>query len=161
VTVDRTTRGLLAGIIAGIVMNAWNLFDYYFLHITRIRFLDWVSILGNWAISTNNLEIIFLLIFQTVIWDGFLGIIFVHLVKLTTSKGIIYKSVFYSSLCWFFFKIIVNFYRVPVLSGGTQTTPGLLSNFLAAILWGIILGFVLKKLEKTSSTYKLGDSNIG
>lgn len=40
---DRTTRGLLAGIIASIPMNAWNLFDYYFLHITQIRFLDWVS----------------------------------------------------------------------------------------------------------------------
>lgn len=79
---DRTLRGLLAGAIAGIAMNFWNLLDYYFFHIIQIRFLDWV-----------------------------------------------------------------NLYRVPVLSS-SQPVPGALSNLLAVILFGIVLGLVLKKLDK-------------
>ena len=145
---DRTTRGFLAGIIAGAVMNAWNLIDYYFLHITEIRFLDWFSILTSWAKPENIFEAIIALIFQTVLWDGFLGVVFAHLIFLITSKGVVYKSVVYSLLCWFFFKVMVNFYHVPLLSG-KQSLSGRLSNIMAAILWGIIMGLTLRKLDKS------------
>lgn len=147
---DRTTRGLLAGIIAGIAMNTWNLFDYYGLHLTEIRFLDWLSVLITWTKPENGLQTVVALILQTTIWDGFLGIVFAHLVVAVSSKGIIYKSVFYSILLWFAFKVIVNLYRVPILSApGEQPYPGRLSNLLAAIIWGIVMALMLRKLEKT------------
>ena len=144
---DRTMRGLLAGIIAGVVMNAWNLFDYYFLHITELRFLDWLAVLLTWARPLNGFETILYLVLQTIVWDGVLGVGFAHLVVSITSENIIYKSTLYSIVLWFTFKVIVNFYHVPVLTA-KQSFPGRLSNLLAAILWGLTLGFVLKKLEK-------------
>ena len=50
-------------------------------------------------------------------------------------------------MLWFAFKIIVNLYRVPLLSG-IQPQPGAISNVMAVILWGVIMGLVLQKLDK-------------
>lgn len=144
---DRTTRGLLAGIIGGIAMNVWNLADYYLFHITTIRFIDWFSVLTTWERSTSALQTIIDLVLQIIIWDGFLGIVFSHLIRSTTSKLVIYKSVIYGLLLWFFFKIVVNFCRVPFLSG-KQSFPGRMSNVIAVIIWGLVLGIVLKALDK-------------
>jgi hypothetical protein len=146
---DRTTRGLLAGIIAGVVMNVWNLFDYYFLHFTGIRFLDWFAVLVTWTKPENGIQTVIYLVLQTIIWDGFLGAVFAHLVVSITSKGIVYKSTFYSAILWFLFKVIVNLYRVPVLSGKLSFS-GRLSNFIAIILWGLIMGLMLEKFEKAT-----------
>lgn len=143
---DRTLRGLLAGVIAGSAMNVWNLLDYYFFHITKIRFLDWASVLLSWSKPHTAGETVIYLTIH-LLWDGFLGIIFAHLLVPITSTGVIIKSTLYGVLLWFSFKIIVNLYRVPVLSG-LQPFPGAISNLLAVILWGIVLGIVLKKLDK-------------
>lgn len=146
-TMDRTTRGLLAGIIAGVAMNIWNLLDYYILHITGIRFLDWFAVLVSWSKPSGVGAEILSLLLQIIVWDGFLGVLFAHLVILTKSQGIIYKAALYSALLWFIFKVIVNFYHVPVLSG-LQPLPGALSNLIAVIIWGVIMGIVLKRFEK-------------
>lgn len=143
---DRTLRGLLAGIIAGLPMNVWNLADYYFLHITEIRFLDWAAVLLTWSKPPTPVETVVALLIH-LLWDGFLGIIFAHLLSLVTSRGLIIKSTFYGLLLWFSFKIIVNLFRVPVLSG-LQPFPGSVSNLLAVVVWGIVLGTVLRKLDK-------------
>ncbi|NLI93061.1 MAG: hypothetical protein GX434_12995 [Peptococcaceae bacterium] len=144
---DRTTCGYLAGISGGIVMNIWNLFDYYVLHISQIRFLDWAIVLLTLAKPENVFVTVLGLIIQIIVWDGFLGIIFAHLIVPITSQGVVYKSTFYGVLLWFIFKVIVNLYKVPVLSG-MQPFPGGISNLLAIILWGIILGIVLNKFNE-------------
>jgi len=145
-SMDRTIRGLLAGVIAGIVKDSWNLIDYYFLHITEIRFLDWAAILATWSRPRNNLSTVFFLMLQ-ILWDGFLGIIFAHLLISITTRYLILKSILFSLMLWFVFKIIVNLYRVPLLSG-IQPQPEAISNVMAVILWGVIMGLVLKKLDK-------------
>lgn len=144
---DRTIRGLIAGVVAGFIKNIWNLTDYYLLHLTKIRFLDWFGVLSNWERPANSLETIIYFVLQTVVWDGFLGVAFANMVPLITSKAIVYKSTLYSMLLWFIFKVIVNLFRVPFLSG-KQPLPGRISNILSIILWGVLMGLVLKKLEK-------------
>lgn len=143
---DRTIRGLTAGIIAGTVKNLWNLGDYYFIHITDVRFLDWVSVLSTWAKPKDTFFTIFCLVVQ-ILWDGFLGIIFAYLVGSVTSRSVVVKSMTYGLILWFIFKVIVNLYRVPYLAG-TQPIPGAMSNVAAIILWGVLLGLILKKLDK-------------
>ena len=145
-SMDRTIRGLLAGVNAGIVKDSWNLIDYYFLHITEIRFLDWAAILATWSRPRNSLSTVFFLMLQ-ILWDGFLGIIFAHLLISITTRYLILKSILFSLMLWFVFKIIVNLYRVPLLSG-IQPQPEAISNVMAVILWGVIMGLVLKKLDK-------------
>lgn len=143
---DRTFRGLVAGQIAAIVMNAWNLIDYYFFHFTNLRFLDWIAILASGEKPQAIFEVIVDLILQ-IIWDGVLGAIFAHLLIKTTSRGVIIKASIYSTLLWFIFRAVAVLYRLtPILEG--QTFPGRLSNLLSALLWGITLGWVLKKFDK-------------
>jgi len=52
---DRFTRGLAAGIIAGIVMNLVNFFTHYVLRISDLRLLDWASILIHGSRKPHNL----------------------------------------------------------------------------------------------------------
>ena len=108
---DRTFRGLIAGIIAGIVMNVWNLTDFYLFHITNLRLLDWVAVLTSGEKSQSFFQSITDLIIQ-LIWDGFLGIIFAHLLIKITSRGVIVKSVLYGTLCWFFFRVIAILFKI-------------------------------------------------
>ncbi len=143
---DRTLRGLSAGLVAGIIKNAFNLFDYYFLNITNIRFIDWAAVLVTWSRPTGTFLTIFFLII-TLLWDSLLGAVFAHVIFYTSSRRIFIKSTVFSLTAWFMFKIIVNLYRVPFLSG-KQSTPGGMSNVLAVLLWGISLAFILKILEK-------------
>lgn len=82
---DRTTYGLVAGIIAGVTMNAWNLFDYYVLHLTEIRFLDWLAVLITWAKPANGFQTVIAIVLQTIVWEGFLGIALAHLVVLDSA----------------------------------------------------------------------------
>lgn len=142
---DRTLRGLIAGQIAAIVMNAWNLIDYYFFHISKLRFLDWIAILSSGEKPQSIFEVIVDLIL-VIVWDGVLGIIFAHLLTKTTSRGIIIKASLYSTLLWFIFRVIAVLYKItPIMAG--QTFSGRLSNLLAALLWGIVLGWILKKFD--------------
>ena len=75
---DRTLRGLIAGMIAAIAMNTWNLIDYYFFNINNLRFLDWSAVLVSGAKPKSIFEVIVDLI-VVIIWDGVLGIVFAHL----------------------------------------------------------------------------------
>lgn len=142
---DRTFRGLTAGITAGIVMNAWNLVDYYYLHISRLRFLDWSAVLLTLNRPKTTAETLTFLVIS-VLWDGFLGSVFAHLILKITSYGIIVKSTIFSLMLWFVFKVIVNLFMVPVLSS-QLSFAGRLSNLFGVILWGIVLGFVMRQFE--------------
>jgi hypothetical protein len=145
INLDRTFRGLIAGVIASVFMNAWNLMDYYFINFTNLRFLDWVAVIASGTKPSSNFEVIVDLVIA-FIWDGALGVIFAHLLTKITSRGVIIKATIYSALLWFIFHGIAVFYRLtPILEG--QTFPGRFSNFLSSILWGIILGWILKKLD--------------
>ena len=143
---DRTFRGLLAGIIAGIAMNIWNLTDYYFFHFTNLRLLDWVAVLaGGQKLSQSGFETGVDLVVQ-IIWDGFLGIVFAHLLRRITSRGVMVKSVLYATLLWFFFRAIAVLFKVtPLITG--QDFAGRFSNLLGAVLWGIVLGWMLKRFD--------------
>ena len=71
---DRTIRGLIAGIIAGIAMNIWSL-TAFAIQLKDIRILDWASVYALGRLPQNMLEEIFSLIIQ-LMFSGFLGIIF-------------------------------------------------------------------------------------
>jgi hypothetical protein len=142
---DRTFRGLVAGMIAGIAMNIWNLTDYYFVHFTNLRLTDWVAVLAGGEKSKYFSETVINLVVQ-IIWDGFLGVIFAHLLTKITSQGVIIKSVLYATLLWFIFRTFAVIFRLTPLVAG-QTFPGRLSNLLGTVLWGLILGWALKRFD--------------
>jgi len=82
---DRYHRGLVAGMIAGIPMNIWDLISYHYLRFSELRYLDWsaVTIFGH--LPKGNAEIAFALI-SHFFWVGFLGMIFAFLIGKITSR---------------------------------------------------------------------------
>lgn len=143
---DRTFRGLIAGMIASVAMNTCNLIDYYFIHITRLRYLDWIAVLASGVKPQSIFEVIIDLIL-VIWWDGVLGIIFAYLLLKTTSRGVIVKASLYATLLWFIFHTIAVLYKItPIIEG--QPFSGRLLNLGESLLWGIILGWLLKEFDK-------------
>ena len=144
---DRTLRGLFSGIVAGIAMNIWNLTFRYFVHAKMFRLLDWVAVLaGGGKLADSGPKIGVNLVVQ-IIWDGTLGIIFAHLLTRITSRGLLIKSVVYSTMLWFFFATTARLFGLTPLTSVDDFT-GRVINLLGAVLWGIVLGLMLKRLDK-------------
>lgn len=145
---DRTLRGLTAGIIAAIPKYLWNLIDYYWLHLNNLRFIDWSGMLMMGHIPDSTLDFIFAS-FLLFLCDGIIGIAFTYLLGKTTSRGFIIKGLVFSYVVTFIFRTLVLFYRIPVLSD-SQTSLRMMSSMFAGFLWGGLTGLILKWLDKAS-----------
>ena len=149
---DRTIRGLIAGIIAVIPKYIWNITDYYWLHFTKLRFIDWTGMLMMGHIPDSPLDFILATLYL-FLWDGLMGIIFAHLLRQTTSRGYLIKSLMFSYGIAFVFRTLVLFYRItPLLSD--QSTAGMISNQLGGLLWGLCMGLALKWLDRANFSHE-------
>ena len=148
---DPTLRGLTAGIIAAVPKYVWNLIDYYLLHLTNLRFIDWSGMLIMGHIPDSTLDFM-LASFYLFLWDGLLGIVFAHLLGKTTSRGYIIKGIMFSFAVAFIFRCLVLFYRFPSLDA--QTSLGMISNMFAGFLWGGLTGLIFKWFDKANSFEK-------
>ncbi len=143
---DRTLKGFIAGISAGLIVSAIHLPAYYWFHIIKIRFLDWAAILVLRGLPQNAVETIFSLI-QQLLWDGVMGIIFAFLLPAISWRGYKIKGAIYGMLLSFVFCSLAIMFRLPFLSEKAPLETILFNN-LCVILWGIIVAVILKKLEK-------------
>jgi len=143
---DRTFRGFIAGISAGLIVSIIHLPAYYWFHIIKIRFLDWAAILFMRGLPQNTAETIFAWV-QQLIWDGIMGIIFALILPQISSKYYSIKGAIYGVFLSFIFCSIAIMFRLPYLAEKVPLVT-VLFNELCVILWGIILAVILKKLEK-------------
>ncbi|MCK8818011.1 hypothetical protein MWH28_11650 [Natroniella sulfidigena] len=142
---DRTYRGLFAGIISAIIMNSLNLILFYIFNLTEIRFIDWTSLVMLGRIPDSTFEIIYILIIQ-ILWTGSLGIFFCLSTPYSGSQGHILKGGLYAFLLTFIFRSIAILYQIAPLNDISATTS--LINVTSAFLWGIILAAILDRLEQ-------------
>lgn len=70
---DRFGRGLVAGVVGGIAMNAWGFISKYVLHFTTLSFTDWAGIMVYGYLPHNIKETLYALI-QHLVWVGALGV---------------------------------------------------------------------------------------
>ncbi|HBE80774.1 MAG TPA: hypothetical protein DDW65_23760 [Firmicutes bacterium] len=141
---DRTLKGLLAGIIGAIPMNIIN-FIFYGLKLTEIRFIDWASIIMTGSLP-NDLNSIIYSLFVQIIWSGALGIGLAYSISLINSKGYLIKAIIYSFMVGFTFRGIVVLYQVPELYKISAQTSEL--NFIPAMVWGLTAAYMLRKLDR-------------
>lgn len=144
---DRTFKGLLAGIAGAIPMNIINLILYKF-KLTNLRFIDWASVIMTGHLP-NDLNSIIYSLFIQIFWSGALGIGLAFLFPLVTSKGYYIKTILYSFMLGFFFRGIVVLYQVPELYKIPTQTSEL--NFISVITWGLTAAFILHKLDNAKS----------
>lgn len=132
---DRTYRGLTAGIIGAIFMNIINLILYNYQVVT-VRFLDWGGILMFGTRPDNFLEITYGLMVH-IFWTGVLGVIFSFLLPEITSRGAFLKGGIYAFLVTFIFRVVTLIYDVPFLSQIPVITN--LINTMTAFFWGLLV----------------------
>ncbi|MBS4026410.1 MAG: hypothetical protein KGZ96_12130 [Clostridia bacterium] len=142
---DRTLRGLAAGLIGSVVMNIWNLLSFYTLNLADKRFIDWSSTLVFGRMATSFSEIMLSLIFQ-VVWSSFFGVIFALLIPTITSQAYIIKGAVFGFLLSFIFYIVPMLFRVPFLAEATVGT--VITEMVGGTIWGITTAVVLAYLSK-------------
>ena len=42
---DRVMKGVIAGVLGGIVMNIWSFISVYILKFSNLLYLDWLSVM--------------------------------------------------------------------------------------------------------------------
>jgi len=142
---DTLTRGFIAGVIAGVLMNMVSFISYY-LGFAQLRFLDWPSIIITGQIPANNLAALFFMAVQ-LIFVGFLGSIFALLItRLTTSMNYIFKGFLFGVISWFTIYGLTYLADVPKLTPLDMGTA--MTDFTAAIVFGVVLSETLSQLDK-------------
>lgn len=140
---DRLTRGFIAGILAGIIMNIES-YATFAPNLNTLRFVDWagVIIFGHQPPFSVG-ELVFAQICQLFI-TGVSGIIFVYLIPCVTSKNLILKGWIFGVLMW----LIIYIADIILLEmeGITELTlPGAISDFVGASIYGLVLAWLIKR----------------
>ncbi|MBE0466670.1 MAG: hypothetical protein IBX71_05525 [Candidatus Desulforudis sp.] len=142
---DRLTRGFIAGLLAGIVMNGENYLTFYALNFADLRHLDWAAALVFGHPPTNILETAFAQIVQ-LFFAGLAGILFAYLVPFVTSRNHLLKGWIYGVLVWWVAYALTIMFRLPGLV--TITLETAVSNVIGASLYGLVLAALLRWLEQ-------------
>lgn len=143
---DRIFRGGIAGVVSGIIVLIFNL-SVKALGLTSIIWIDFADVFVHGEPTTGTIPTIFS-IFVLFILEGALGALFSYLVPTLSSKYFLIKSWYYSVVLWFAFFAITVLFRIPEL---TILKPNeAIINFVAATIWGLGLGIVLRYLNAKS-----------
>ena len=140
---DRLVRGFIAGLVAGIAMNIFNLSSYY-LGIAELRYLDWGAVVIYGLRPENVIEAVFAQIAQLLFVSN-LGIIFAYLILFIGSVSLLFKGWLYGGLTWFLLYGITLLYKVEATIPLHFDTAA--SDFIGASIFGLVLAWVLGWLD--------------
>jgi hypothetical protein len=134
--------GFLAGLLAGVVMVGWNLFDFYFLHLTKTRLLDYLNILTSGLPPHGPGEVLFAQGLH-LLWLGFLGVVFAYLVPFISSRNFLFRGWLYSIVVWILTDTFPVIFHVAHLE--KTPFPTRLSAAIGATFWGLVLAWILER----------------
>jgi len=145
---NRFDRGFIAGVIGGLVMNIWS-FWAGFINFTELRMVDWAGIMFYGHTPPFSLIETVVAFFLQLAFSGVLGVLFTYLIPLLTSHNLYFKGLVFGSTVWFFIYAVSTLFRVP---GTIPSSVGtVLSNLLAALLFGLVTSYVLKMSYATAA----------
>lgn len=136
---DRFTRGLIAGITAGIIQDSLDYISYL-LDLNQLRYLDWIGIMLFSRKPVTTLETL-LALGGELFFSAVLGILFVYLVPLIRSKHILIKSWIYGVGIWFGIYGLMTLFKVRGLASINAMSA--LSDIVTSSVYGLVLGYTL------------------
>jgi uncharacterized membrane protein YagU involved in acid resistance len=141
---DRLTRGLLAGILAGLVTFPWGLASKYILKTADILYMDFAAIHIYGKRPENLAEMAFA---QLAVFGlfGVCGILFVYLIPYITSMNLKLKGLLWGAIIWFSTYSITILFKVPGLEYISLLNS--ISNLIGALIWGLALAIALEYLD--------------
>lgn len=137
---DRFTRGIFAGTVGAVAQNLY-IYLAHLLGFTSLHYEDYAEMLIFLKLQKGAFPTVMGLIGH-FIWDIFLGIIFVYIIKSSSSRFYLVKGVVYGILIWFFVKVVMTLFRMPIFS--SPSTRSTLIFLIGAVFYGLVIAYVLK-----------------
>lgn len=141
---DRLTQGFLAGLVAGVAMNAVNLASFY-ADVGELRYLDWAGAIIYGARPHTFWEAIFAQTAQ-ILFVGILGIVFVYLIPRIKSSNLYFKGWLFGAAMWFaFYGLTLLFKHKGTIPIDVQTAA---SDLAGASVYGLALAWALRWMDE-------------
>ena len=144
---DRFTNGFLTGFLSAFVPFVFN-FGSRALGFSTLVWSDFMGLFILGRRPENTLELIYTICLQFR-FLSILGSLFPLILTLISSKRYIFKGALYGITIWFILFSLPNLLQISGL--GRIPLKTAISNFLGALLWGIALSFILKKIDRRDS----------
>ncbi|MHB1420980.1 MAG: hypothetical protein ACYCX4_15595 [Bacillota bacterium] len=146
---DRFTKGLVAGIAAGLVSTTWNLLSFYILHFAKHNFSDFPAYI-IYGYRPNSLPQILFSEIIDFVWYSIAGIAFAFFVCLVNKKNITLKGLIWGIGIWFFTYMFTLLFEIK----GFTAVPfrSTVSHFIGASIWGVFLALFFNYLEEKVSS---------
>lgn len=137
---DTFMRGLVGGLVAGIVKDIPDIFLVDLFKIKQLAFWDYVGVMIFNRIPSSFIDHLVAFIVQVAFSLG-LGIIYstVIIPKFTT-KHYLVRGLVYGSACWFFLMSLIKLYNVTKILSHDLFTP--IATWLFSIGYGILLAYL-------------------
>jgi hypothetical protein len=139
---DRFVRGLIAGIIAGIVQVGVD-FALEVFRMGTIRYLDYAAVI----IYGNKPVFWFDTLFAQLAYigfAGFAGIIFAYFITWVSSKNYLLKGWLFAIGLWFSIYAVGMMYKVQLMH--KVPWPDAVSNFISTSIFGLVAAVLLQRL---------------
>lgn len=145
---DRFTRGFIAGIGAGILLDIISYISFV-LNLNTLPFYYWAGFITFSHTPPFEIGEALWAIVSHLIFSGGLGIIFAYLLPKVTSENLLFKGWTFGVFAWFIIYAITFLLKAE----GIVTIPlrTAISNFVEASIFGIVLAIFIEWLTNKYS----------
>lgn len=144
---DRFIAGGFSGAVAGIVQDIYGSVTKA-IGLTDRTFDEFSETMLNSRVYTGTLGLIVGVLAHLAV-SILLGIIFAYIIQQTSSRYHLLKGVGYGFIMWFLLSSLGTIFRLPLFE---DIPPGpALTILVGAILYGLVLSYMLKVLESKTS----------
>lgn len=141
---DKTIRGLIAGITAGLLKDIPAVVFYFLINHPHPTFWDYMSLLAMGRIPKTWDEYLFSIIVQ-VLWCTILATVFVYFRPVLKSRHYILHGAGFGLLIWLLIRALVYFHRAPELIHSNPSSAYM--NMLISISYGIMVAVIDHRLQ--------------
>lgn len=152
-TQDQMMRGVIAGLVAGVVKDLPDLLLQYGLHIKKLVFWDYVGIMLLNNKPSNFMEHLVAFCLQVTFSLG-LGVVYsVFIAPRIKTKHYLIRGLLFGAFCWFVLVSIVRLYYVKILLVPDIVTP--VFTIILSSLYGLLVAWVDHRLTPEEPSGRL------
>lgn len=140
---DRMTRGIIAGVVSAVVQDVYT-FAARTVGFTKIDYEDFAEALIFSRLLPGFFPSFFGLIGHLA-WNTFLGVVFVYLIKFTSSRYYVLKGLTVGVFTWWFVKVFFSIVRIPGIVSPSSKEVGV--YLIGSLLFGLSVAYTLKLLD--------------
>ncbi len=143
---DRLSKGFIAGLTAGTVMDIIDHLSYFIMNESTFRSVDWVAVLAYGHKVDNLSELVSTQIIH-LFFSAFLGMIFIYATPNFPDKNYLLKGWIWAILVWFLSVVFMVTFRTPGIM--VLKLEILAYHFILASIFGFVLAVVVHWFNNT------------